>query len=241
MTTLAATESFRFPCGVAISPNGLYALVGDQNNHQLRLIAIDTGQVTTLAGSSQGFADGIGSSAQFRLPAGVAFFPGGASALIADFGNNRIRRIEITTRVVTTLAGAQEGFADATGTMAFFHGPSGVAITPDGIHALVADYHNFRVRRIVIDTGAVTTLAGSGSTPGYLDGTGTLALFSRLSGIAVSPDGKFALVTDEDNNNRVRRIDIATRMVTTLAGSSHGQHTDGFGTSASFFKLGLRA
>ena len=120
------------------------------------------------------------------------------------------------------------GFADGTGTSAKFNGPAGLAI--DGTNLYVADTSNFRVRKIVISTGAVTTIAGSGSS-GFQDGTGTSAKFRAFYGL--STDGTNLYVPDY-SNHRIRKIVISTGVVTTLAGSGSRNFADGTGTSAHF-------
>ena len=80
-----------------------------------------------------------------------------------------------------------------------------MAVTPDGSTALVADYSNHKIRAIVIATGVVTTLAGSGSQ-GSADGTGTSASFDMPTGVAVTPDGSTALVL----NWRIHKIRAIT-------------------------------
>jgi DNA-binding beta-propeller fold protein YncE len=222
---------FSQPCDVSVSPDGTFALVTDRENVRIRRVSIATGSVTTLAGSVVGYADGVGTQAAFNSPSGVSISPDGTFALVADGGNNRIRRVSIATGNVTTLAGSVRGYADGVGTQASFRYPYGVSISPDGTFALVADGGNNRIRRVSIATGSVTTLAG-GSVQGYADGVGTQASFDNPSGVSISPDGTFALVADH-NNHRIRRVSIATGNVTTLAGSVDG-YADGVGTQASF-------
>ncbi len=122
--------------------------------------------VTTLAGSSLGSTDATGTSASFNGPIGIT--TDGTNLYVAD-RNHRIRKIVISTGVVTTLAGSSEGSTDATGTSASFNNPNG--ITTDGTNLYVAEQSNHRIRKIVISTGVVTTLAGSSS--GSTDATGT--------------------------------------------------------------------
>lgn len=120
--------------------------------------------------------------------------------------------------VVTTLAGlaGSWGTVDATGTSARFDSPAYIA--SDGTNLYVTDAARNNIRKIVIATGAVTTLAGSTTgASGVLDATGTNALFNKPQGIAT--DGTNLYVADE-YNNCIRKIVIATGVVTTLAGST---------------------
>ena len=168
------------------------------------------GAVTTLAGSgSAGSADGTGTAASFNHPYGVAVSPDGLVVYVGDITNHLIRAIVVATGAVTTLAGSGlEGSADGTGTAATFRYPYEVAPSPDGLALYVADTNNHLIREIVIATGAVTTLAGSGSQ-GFADGTGTAASFYHPTGVVASPDQRRRVVYVADHNNhRIREVHI---------------------------------
>ena len=121
---------------------------------------------------------------------------------MGDSGNNLIRQIVISTGVVTTVAGTgSSGSANGTGTSASFNLPRG--ITTDGTNLYVAEYGNHLIRKIVISTGVVTTVAGTGST-GSANGTGTSASFNYPIGITT--DGKDLYVADW-NNHLIRKIE----------------------------------
>ena len=148
---------------------------------------------------------------------------------MADSSNHLIRKIVISTGVVTTVAGTgSSGSANGTGTSAGFNNPDG--ITTDGTNLYVADSYNHLIRKIVISTGEVTTVAGTGSS-GSANGTGTSASFDNASGITT--DGTNLYVADS-NNSLIRKIVISSGVVTTVAGGGSGRATNGTGTSASF-------
>ncbi|HIG46504.1 MAG TPA: hypothetical protein EYQ20_08825, partial [candidate division Zixibacteria bacterium] len=168
----------------------------------LHPLAANAQVVTTVAGDgTYGFADGTGTAAQFKYPTGVAVQ--GDSLFVADGSNDRIRMIILSTREVTTVAGGTEGFLDGTGTAARFNFPAGVAVQGDSL--FVADLFNHRIRKIILSTQEVTTVAGG--TEGFLDGTGTAARFDHPRGVAVQGDSLF--VADRDNN-RIRKIILST-------------------------------
>ena len=133
--------------------------------------------VTTLAGSSEGSTGRHRYFSKFLMVLAIQLME--TNLYVAENGNDRIRKIVISTGVVTTLAGSSSGSTDATGTSASFNNPA--AITTDGTNLYVADFSNHRIRKIVISTGVVTTLAGSSS--GSTDATGTSASFNNPGGI----------------------------------------------------------
>ena len=192
---------------------------------------VNGGVVTTLAGSgSASFADGTGTNASFRYPMGVAVIPSSGAIVVADTFNNRIRLVNPTSGVVTTLAGNSQGSADGTGTGASFYYPISVAVIPSSELFVVADTFNNRIRLVNPTSGVVTTLAGSGNYD-FADGTGTGASFRRPGAVAVASTGDI-IVSDSDNH-RIRLVTLAG-VVTTLAGSGNYDFADGTGASASF-------
>ena len=129
---------------------------------------------------------------------------------------------------VSTLVGGGGGYADGTGAAAQFYGPSGVAVDGSGT-VYVADQANQRIRKITA-TGVVSTLAGSGvadpmsGTPGgYTDGTGAAALFNRPTGVTV--DGSGNIYVADQYNHRIRKIVVATVVVTTLPAAHRAMST----------------
>jgi len=217
------SASFKDPMGITTDGTNLY--VADFSDHVIRKIVISTGAVTTVAGKlwggagDPGSANGTGTSASFYNPRGIT--TDGTNLYVADKGNHLIRKIVISTGVVTTLAGTgSSGSANGTGTSASFKGPCG--ITTDGTNLYVSDTYNHLIRKIVISTGVVTTLAG---------GSRGSADITYPHGITT--DGTNLYVADT-TNYLIRKIVISTGAVTTVAGTGSAGSANGTGTSASF-------
>ena len=239
VTTLAGTgdngsvngtgilASFNDPEGIATDGTNLYVT----DNHSIRKIVISTGVVTTLAGSGDnGSQDGTGTSASFFSPKGITC--DGTNLYVVDSGNNNIRKIVIDNGTVTTIAGTgSTGSSDnSIGTSASFNNPCG--ITCDGTNLYVTDKGNHKIRRVVIDNGTVTTIAGTGSSGSSNNSTGTSASFDEPEGI--TSDGTNLYVVDTENE-LIRKIVIDNGTVTTLAGDADKSGSDdGIGTSAEF-------
>ena len=217
---------FYSPTGVEVDSAGT-AYVADYSNHRIRKITA-AGVVSTLAGGGTGgYVDGTGTAARFYFPRDVAVDDAG-TVCVADFGNNRIRKVT-AAGVVSTLAGSgTTGFADATGTAARFNSPRGVAVDGAGT-VYVADRDNNRIRKVTA-AGVVSTLAGSG-TAGFADGTGAGAQFNYPTGVAV--DGAGTVYVADQSNNRIRKVSAAG-VVSTMAGSGTAGFADGTGTAAQF-------
>ncbi len=224
-----ADARFKNPRGIAIDGAKTNLYVADTSNHRIRKIVIATAEVTTFAGSGfSALKDDIGIAAQFYSPHGIT--TDGTCLYVADMGNNAIRKIEISSANVTTLAGGAQGFVDGPGPLAKFYWPRG--ITNDGSNLFVADTFNNAIRVVVISSGIVGTLAGDpAGFIGNNDGTGTEARFSRLADITT--DGTNLFVADSDND-RLRKVVISTYEVTTWAGNYRG-YADGRGTAALFY------
>ena len=134
-----------WPTGVTVDSSG-NVYVADSNNHRIRKITPE-GDVSTFTGSgTAGHHDATGTAALFRRPFGVAVDSDG-NVYVADYNNNRIRKIT-SAGVVTTLAGSgTRGFADGAAATAQFNEPTGVAVDSSG-NVYVADSGNHRIRKI---------------------------------------------------------------------------------------------
>ena len=238
MVTLLAcfTQMAIATYGVQVSSDGT-VLVADNQNNRIWTMTIGIAGVSILAGSgSSAFADGTGTAASFAGPTGVSVTREGTTVFVADTFNNRIRAVTLTTRAVRTLAGSGSiAFADGTGASASFARPFGLSVSPDGTTVFVADTFNNRIRAVTVVTGAVHTLAGSGS-PAYADGLGESASFYYPYDVGVSPDGTTVFVADH-GNHRLRQVTVAASAVSTLAGSGSNRFADGTGSSAHFRAL----
>jgi sugar lactone lactonase YvrE len=195
---VAASALFYRPSGIAVDEQG-NVYVADQFNHRIRKITA-AGVVSTLAGSTEGTADGTGTAAQFNRPVGVVVDKDG-NVYVGDLFNHRIRKIT-ASGVVTTMAGSGYGFADATGNEAKFAFPAGLALDSQG-NLYVADTENNRIRKIT-PSGVVSTFAGS-ATLGTKDGLAGSAQFSSPREIDIDEKGNIYVV--EAGSHRVRKVD----------------------------------
>jgi hypothetical protein len=178
-----------------------------------------------------GTVDGTGADARIAFAHGIAF-DGAGHAFFSDNGNV-IRQLDVASGAVTTIAGTAEhfAFADATGPAAAFYQPWGVAYDQARGALYIADSRT--VRKLVLATGAVTSLAGNDAMAGSNDGIGSAAGIWNVWGLTY--DGSQYLYFSEVNANTVRRVDVSSGAVTTLAGVPFMTgSTDGAGASALF-------
>ncbi|HEX6278558.1 MAG TPA: hypothetical protein VFZ49_00965, partial [Pyrinomonadaceae bacterium] len=189
---------FNGPVGIAVDTSGK-VFVADTYNDRIRVI--ENGVVSTIAGSAQGFADGIGASAQFDTPLGLAIW--GERLLVADAGNRRIRVVEPDGRVWTLAGNGGGDLVDGFPLQASFVRPTAIAVSPDGA-IYIADGNAIRVigRR---SFAFVETIAG-GTGRGFRDGNPLTAQFNRPSGLAF--DGKGRLLVADSDNGLVRIFDF---------------------------------
>ncbi|QHS54510.1 hypothetical protein GWR56_02725 [Mucilaginibacter sp. 14171R-50] len=185
--------------------------------------------VSTLAGSSEGNANGHGAAALFNHPYGTATDAAG-NVYVSDSYNCSIRKITPDGEVTTIAGTGALGNTDGPGNIAQFYAPAGLAVDATG-NIFVADMGNNIIRKIT-PSGIVSTFAGSGSA-GYNNGTGTIASFSQPADIVI--DGSGNLFVADMGNNLIRQITPAG-VVTTVAGSRFAGIASGQGTAASLNK-----
>ena len=211
---------FSSPRGVAADAAG-HLYVADSGNHTIRKIS-PSGAVTTLAGSPEQFgsADGVGSAARFRIPAGLAVDRAG-NVFVADSGNSTIRKIT-PAGVVSTFAGVpgSPGTEDGTGSGARFRRPVGVRLDGAG-NLWVTDFDGASVRRVTPE-GVVTTVGGGSGAFGWAEGTGGAALLGSPTGIDVLPSGEVVFTDEQNHAIRVARTSLADAAVIDAARGSVG-------------------
>lgn len=190
---VGAAARFYYPQG--ITTDGSSVFVADNFNHTIRKIDIATATVSTLAGfaGSLGGSDGVGSAARFHLPYDVT--TDGTSVFVTDSGRGTVRKIDIASANVTTLAGLAGFFGsnDGVGSAARFGAPYG--ITCDGSSVFVTDYYYNNVRKVSIASGTVTTVAGVANiSAATVDGNATTARFNGPA--AATTDGVSLYIVD---------------------------------------------
>lgn len=241
MTSMNGTGSaarFNAPASVVTVGTNLY--VADYNNHTIRKVGLTTGAVTTFAGitGASGSANGTGSAARFNKPFGIT--TDGAFLYVTDSGNNTVRKIALATGAVTTLAGTAgvKGFLDRTGAAAKFNNPTGITID-DGINLFLTDSGNNVIRKVVIETGAVTTLSASSidnGTPSYLF---TAMTSTKNTGKSTKFKSPYGITTDRTNlyvantgNSALLKMVMASGEITPLAVNNANSGNSSFVFSA---------
>lgn len=172
-----------------------------------------------------GQVDGAADIATFAQPVGMVMDNAG-NFFVAD--QHRIRKVT-PQGVVSTFAGSGAGAADANGTNARFRFITSLAI--DGANNLyVADNFNHTIRKVT-PAGDVTTIAGKAEVAGEVNDIGDAARFTFPYGVAVDPTNQFLYIGD-NGNDVIRKINLATREVTTVAGNGTRVRTDAQGLLA---------
>lgn len=212
---------FTEPMGLAISGRGLF--IADAGNHRIRRLDLDTGVITTAAGNGDqafGGDGGQATSASFKTPSSVTFDSKG-DLYISDSGNHRIRKVTMSTGIISTVAGNGKSAASGDGsaaTAASLSYPGHVLVDSLG-NLYIADTNNNKIRKV--DTsGKISTFAGTGRA--WFGGDGGLATYADLqypTAVVMDATGRF-LISDS-RNNRVRRIDVDGK-INTIAGGFSG-------------------
>jgi sugar lactone lactonase YvrE len=232
----ANEASFHAPHGLDVYDGWIY--VADTENHAIRAVELKTGQVSTIAGTG-GIARSYGSGGSaletsLRSPWDVTVVDG--TLYIAMAGNHQLWMHRLGSDEVRRFAGTgHEGKRDDRVPRAWLAQPSGVGPLRDGLVFADAETSSVRTSSLTTD-GEVVTLVGKDLFDwGDVDGSLSGALLQHTTGVAWEPDSDLIYVSDT-YNNKVKRIDLAERRITTLAGTGDPAHADGPADVAAFFE-----
>ncbi len=240
----ALTEAtFYRPQGMALSADGSMLYVADTQNHLLRAVDLKTRQVKTVAGTGEQLRERFieGATLQTKLSSPWDVLIDGSNLYIAMAGPHQIWRMDLTTNTLALFAGSaqwREARADGKRLDSAFAQPSG--LTSDGKTLYVADSESNIIRGVDLAPadGEVRTLAGGDLFEfGDTDGEGDDVRLQHPLGVAFAGGAVFI---SDTYNHKIKRLDPATRTVTTFAGTGKPGQTDGASSAngASFYEPG---
>ncbi len=219
----ASSASLNLPSGAAADAAGnIY--IADAANNRIRKIDASTGNISTIAGTGTAGNTGDGAaatSATLSSPYGVALDSDG-NVYIADTGNDRVRKVTVSSGNIAALAGT--GTAGFTGdggaaTSATLRGPRGVAVDSSG-NVYIADSQNERIRKVTISTGNIETIAGTGTAGSNGDGgLATAAQVNFPHDLTLDASGNVYIC--DTFNSLIRKIDVSTGNISTIAGTEN--------------------
>lgn len=218
---LATAAKLNYPVDVVLDAQGnIY--ISDNGNCRIRKVTVATGIITTVAGNGlTGFSGdgGAATAARIYWPQKITLDPQG-HLFIADYQNNRIRRVDAGTGIITTFAGTgSAGFSGDGGapSSAQLNGPSGVAFDAQG-NLFIVDMNNNRIRKVDVLNGTISTIAGNGTAAFWGEGDpASAAIFYWPANLCFDTQGNTYIA--DYWNNRVRKINVNTGRITTIAGN----------------------
>lgn len=218
---LATIASLSWPEGITTDADG-NVYISDTLGNKIRFVDHNTGIISAYAGNGvRGFGGdgGPSTSAQLYGPSRIFLAPSG-HLYIADYINDRIRKVDAQTKIITTVAGnGTEGFSGDGGpaTQASLAHPTSVWVDKHE-NLYIADFRNDRIRKVDAQTQIITSVAGTGNQ-GFSGDDGPATLAMLYSPYTVAVDGAGNIFVSDGGNQRIRRIDGQTNIITTVAGT----------------------
>ena len=221
----ATASSIGYFAGIAFDSHGnLY--IADGNHNRIRIVNPGTGIITTFAGDGiAGFSgDGtLATNAELNTPTWVAVDLLN-NVYITDAVNNRIRKVDALTSVITTVAGNGSTLYASDNILATdaSFGAQGIAVDLSG-NLFIVDADNQRIRKVDGSSGIISTIAGNGIS-GFV-GDGTSATTAEISGpFGICVDRANNIYIDDRSNSRIRKIDVSG-IITTVAGNGNSTYS----------------
>ncbi len=208
------------PSSLVVDRKNGILYIGDYYNNVVRRLQLSTGIITTIAGNGGYRASGDGGPATQAGfdPYGLAVDSSG-NLYIADYSNDRVRKVTISTNIITTVAGSgQTGYSGDNGpaTSATLDGPRGVAVDSNN-NIYIADFYNNAIRRVTSTDGRINSYAGNGDLDLYGDnGAADKAAVPLPETIAIDPTGTQLYILQV---GIIRAVNLQSNVISTLGGS----------------------
>ena len=230
------------PYAIALDFQG-NAFIADRANNRVRRVDAGSGVITTIVGTGTagpGGDGGLAVNAELDGPSGIAVDAAG-DVYISDADNQRVRRVDASSGIISTYAGNVTGGATGIGdggpaTSAHLLFPAGLALDTAGNLYIADEGHNL-IREVTLATGIINTVAGTMNGAGGYGGDGgpaTSAFLLLPTGVAVDSAGNI-YIADTDND-LIREVNASTGIITTVAGNG-GTGYDGDGGPATQFAI----
>ena len=230
-------SSARFWSIGSLTSDGKLVYLADNGNAVIRTLDPTTGEVKTIAGKAgfYGGDDGDALAARFERPEGM-FYDAGV-LYISDGSGSTIRKLDLTTNQVTTLAGKNlaTGTTDGIGSSARLGYP--VYLTGDHNGRLYVADSIPGIRELDLATGELKTVAGDATSQGYVDDVGNKARFSAVYGLAVENGALYICDAQAGVFVGLRKMTLDTYTVSTASGGAVAGFVDGTGTAAQFLYM----
>lgn len=226
----ALQAALSLPLRVVVdSKSNIYFL--DFGNSAVRKIDAITGVITKYAGKLPGYSfsgdGGPATEASLYIPLDIAIDKHN-NLYIADYLNNRVRKVDYNSGIISTVAGNGSGTYNGDSILATNAGMSPISLAIDSNDNIyISDINNYRIRKVDQRTGMITTFAGTGISGSSGDGgIATQALINGVSNISLDKNGNLYLT--EEIKSIIRKIDHSTKIITTIAGvGENGYNGDG--------------
>ncbi len=198
--------------------------VADTRNHRVGMLDAATGRWQNIAGTgTPGFSGDRGPAAEAEMNQAYSIAVDGNDLFIADLGNHRIRRVDLRSGLIDTICGSGEKRMPVDGGRAIeqsLAGPRSLAVDPENLWIVLREGNS--VWRIDRRDGRIFHVAGTGERGFSGDGGGAkLAKLSGPKGVAVDPG--VAIYIADTENHAIRRVDLVSEKISTVAGSEAGK------------------
>jgi sugar lactone lactonase YvrE len=216
----AVTANLKGPSYVALDASGnIY--IADSEHHRIRKVDALSKVITTVAGTGAAGYSGdnkVATKSLLSSPSGVTLDVLG-NIYISDCGNDRIRRVDVVTNIMTTVAGMIGGrnTDGINATLAQLSCPSSLVFDASG-NMFFADVFHHKIKRIDAMTQKITTVVGTGKIGNYGNGVAaTTAQLNTSAGLSLDASGNMYI--SDTFNHLIRRVDAKTKIITTIAGT----------------------